>query len=73
MSTYMAFIIGIVVGAIIGNIVQNNRSASGTLKIDQSNPEKDIYRLVIDGKIEKLSKKKRVILKVDSDADLSQN
>lgn len=43
----------------------------GVIRIDQSNPEKDIYRLDIDD-IDKLSKKKRILLKVDVHADLSQ-
>lgn len=52
-------------------IVWRIRSASGTLRIDHSNPEKDIYRLEIDN-LDDLSKKKRVILKIDHNANLSQ-
>ncbi len=43
----------------------------GVLQIDHSNPEKDVYRFVID-KIDDLSKKKYIVLKVDNNADLSQ-
>ena len=43
----------------------------GTLKIDHSNPEKDLYRFEID-KIEDLSERRVLILKIDNNADLSQ-
>ena len=43
----------------------------GVLQIDHSNPEKDVYRFVIDN-IDDLSKKKYIVLKVDNNADLSQ-
>lgn len=35
----------------------------GTLKIDRHNPSKDVYTIEIDD-LDKLSKKKRIILKV---------
>lgn len=47
------------------------RSAHGTLRIDHSNPEKDVYRIEIDD-LDALSRKKRVILEVDNSAILSQ-
>lgn len=43
----------------------------GTLRIDQSNPEKNIYRIELD-KLDIVSKKKHIYLKVDPKADLSQ-
>lgn len=43
----------------------------GTLKIDHSNPRKDLYRIEIDD-IYNLPKKKRVVLQVEDNADLSQ-
>ena len=52
-------------------IAWHYRSASGTLRIDHSNPLKDIYRIEIDD-LDKLSRKRRVVLKVDHNADLSQ-
>lgn len=45
-------------------------SAHGALRIDHSNPEKDIYRIELDN-LDDL-RKKRVILYVDDHADLSQ-
>lgn len=43
----------------------------GVLRIDHSNPEKDIYRIDIK-ELDRLDKKKYVTLKVDNHADLSQ-
>lgn len=43
----------------------------GVLKIDHSNPEKDVYRFDISN-LDDLTKKKRVVLRVDNSADLSQ-
>lgn len=43
----------------------------GVLKIDCSNPQKDVYRIVI-GDLSRLKNKKRIVLKVDPRADLSQ-
>ena len=58
-------------GVAVGSIVTSCRKASGTLRIDHSNPEKDVYRFDIDD-LNGLSKKKRIVLKVDNYADLSQ-
>ena len=40
--------------------------------IDQSDQEKDIYRICIN-KLNDIPKKKRLILRVDPNADLSQD
>lgn len=42
----------------------------GTLRIDRSNPEKDVYRFDVYD-LESLSKKKYIIIRVDNKADLS--
>lgn len=44
--------------------------ATGSLRIDHSNPDKDLYRFEI-GEIDDLNKKKCVILKIDHNAKLS--
>lgn len=62
--------IGIVIGILGATIASAVSGASGVLRIDHSNPEKDIYRFEIDN-IEKLSKKKAIVLKIDNQADLS--
>ena len=61
----------VMVVLIVIQVVWRIRSASGTLRIDHSNPLKDIYRLEIDD-LDKLTRKTRVVLKVDHNADLSQ-
>lgn len=75
MSWYLWLVVGIIVGMIatgvFSAVFRKLRTACGTLKIDHSNPEKDVYRLDI-GDLDKLSNKKRVVLKVDNRADLSQ-
>ena len=66
------FIVGFIFGFCIMGIVRKLRGVSGTLKIDRHDPEKDVYRLEIDN-LDDLSKKKIVVLKVDTKANLSQN
>lgn len=59
----------ILLGMVVVNTVKECASAKGVLKVDHSNPEKDVYRFEIDH-IESLNKKKRVVLKVDHHAVL---
>lgn len=68
MEIYFAFMLGILVGLIIGFIIRPQ--LFGTLKIDNSNPAKDVYRLEIDN-FDDLSGRKRITLRVDNNADLS--
>lgn len=65
---------GLCVGSLIGNIIciAYIKRVCGTLRIDRTNPEKDLYRFDIDD-LDSLSKKKRIILKVDNNADFSQH
>lgn len=44
----------------------------GTLNIDQSNPEKDLYLFDV-GDLEKLPKKKYIVLKINANAHLTDN
>lgn len=67
----LIFLIGVALGATINCIVRELTTASGTMRIDHSNPEKDVYRLEIDN-LDKLSKKTRITLDIDHNADLSQ-
>lgn len=68
----MSFLLGVIVGLIVASIfVWNLWTASGTLRVDHSNPEKDLYRFEIDD-LDKLDKKKKIILKIDHHANLSQ-
>jgi hypothetical protein len=63
--------IGCIVGSIVTSVIFYVRCHYGTLRIDHSDPEKDIYRFDVDD-LDKLSKKKRIMLKIDNNADLSQ-
>lgn len=69
---FMIFIAGVLAGSIMYAIMQSIFVAHGTLRIDHSDPEKDIYRLEI-GDLDKLNRKSYVELKIDHHADLSQN
>lgn len=63
--------IGAIIGSIVVNIYHYMRTSSGTLRIDHSNPDKDVYRIELDD-LDNLSKKKRIVLQVDNNAELSQ-
>ena len=56
------FFVGVIVGLIVAVSFSRWRP-DGRLKIDRSNPEKDIYRIEIED-LDKLNKKSLVILKV---------
>ena len=57
------FLAGMIIGGIIVYGFKYVRASYGTLKIDRLDPKKDIYRLEI-GDLDKLSRKKWVILKI---------
>lgn len=63
--------ISAIIGSIVVNIYHYMRTSSGTLRIDHSNPDKDVYRIELDD-LDNLSKKKRIVLQVDNNAELSQ-
>lgn len=67
---FLPFIVGVVLGAILTVLIMYGRKPSGTLRIDHSNPEKDIYRFDIDD-FDSLSKQKQIVMKIDNNADLS--
>lgn len=72
MDVVIILLVGVFIGSVIADVIFYVRFlAEGTLRIDHTDPEKDVYRFEIDD-IDKLSKKKRVVLKVDNNADLSQ-
>ena len=68
---YLILFVCSFVSSIVTMIVMYLTSSRGTLRIDHSNPEKDVYRIEINN-LEDLSRKKRVILDVDNSAILSQ-
>lgn len=65
-----AIVLTAVISSVLTSLFLHLGSAHGTLRIDHSNPEKDIYRIELDN-LDDL-RKKRVILYVDDHADLSQ-
>ena len=71
MSSYLFFIIGVVVGTVISVIINGLKKSYGVLKIDTSDPAKDKYRIYIDD-LDNLNKKKQLLLSIDHNADLSQ-
>lgn len=71
MEFWLMFILGFCFGLLGAVVYQQSKTMSGTLKIDHSDPEKDMYLFEIDD-LDKLDKKTRVYLKVDHSADLSQ-
>lgn len=68
---YLLFIVGVCLGSLMTILVRERGTVMGVLLIDSSNPEKDVYRFDV-GNMNNLSKKKRVILKIENDVDLSQ-
>lgn len=71
LHSIIMIIIGIVIGILISSLIIKKRESTGTLKIDHSNSEKDIFRFDID-EIDNLYHKNIIILKIDHNADLSQ-
>lgn len=70
--TFIVFLIGLVAGGSIVNVIFGvYYKPEGTLRIDRSNLEKDIYRIEIND-LDGLPNKKRVVLKIDNHANLSQ-
>jgi hypothetical protein len=63
MAYLIGFIIGVVAYAILSFIVELTRSVWGTLDVDHSKPDKDVYRINIDD-LDCLNVKKRVVLRV---------
>lgn len=68
---YLLFAAGFLIGVITGFILVKLHTVYGTLKIDTSNPEKDTWRLCFDKCIDDIPKKKRIMLKVEANADIS--
>ena len=67
----LSIFIGTCIGAVISNLYFHAKTKYGTLRIDHSNPEKDIYRIEFDN-LDDIDKKKHVYLKIDNNANLSQ-
>lgn len=66
----LLFLGGAAIGIIISMLLNFLKTSYGVLKIDISDSEKEMYRICLDD-LDDLKKKKRIMLKVDSNADLS--
>lgn len=71
MNIYLMFALGVVVGSIVSNFLFYFRTKRGIMRIDHSDPEKDICRIDLNGQL--TNKTKRFILKVDHNAKLSDS
>ena len=70
MLDVLLFLGGVAIGIIISMLLNFLKTSYGILKIDISDREKEMYRIGLDD-LDDLKKKKRIMLKVDSNADLS--
>ncbi len=73
MTFYLMFIGAFLIGVFVGVLLCKGLSRyEGVLRIDHTDPEKDVYRFdIVD--FDRLNKKKKITLKVDNSADLSQD
>lgn len=69
---YLGFVIGVVVGSIVTIVASKLRSGYGILRIDHTDPEKDVYRFDLN-KFDDLRKKKRIVMRIDNNADFRKN
>lgn len=67
----LSFVLGMVFGMTV-MLIAVIRLIVGTLRIDHSDPVKDLYRFEIDD-LDKLNKKSMIVLKIDHDAHFSQD
>lgn len=61
-------LVGVVIGAIVTYILHRRAEAVGTLEVDYTNPEADLFRLKIDEDLENLVTKKYVLIKVQNNS-----
>lgn len=71
MAMTIVFGIGVIVGSLLTDLYFYRTRTTGTLRIDHSNPDKDVYRIELDY-IHDLPKKKEIVLTIDNNARLSQ-
>ena len=69
MNSYLIFSLGIIIGSIMTRLILQVSSAKAVLRIDHSNPEKDIYRLDLNNVCS--TNKKILLLKIDHRANFT--
>ena len=57
-------LIGVLIGLVIAKIIQLRICSYGYLEINYSNPEKDMYKIMLDDDLDTLATRKRIELKV---------
>lgn len=67
----IAFLLGMAIGMFIINLIWSMQKTTGTLRIDHSDPGRDLYRFEIDD-LENINEKKRITLHIDHNAHISQ-
>jgi hypothetical protein len=67
----LTIFLGVILGISSNSYIKSGADTDGTLQIDTSNPQKDIYRMQFNGNVENLGNKKRVIFTVDKNSKLS--
>lgn len=65
------FMLGVLIGIGVGKLFRSVKSV-GVLRIDRTNPEKDLYTIEIEN-LECLNDVSEVLLKVDNNANLSND
>jgi hypothetical protein len=68
----IAWIFGALVGAFITLIIVRKHTSHGTLVVDLTDPEKDVFRLILDEDLESIAEQKHVRLKVAVRSEHSQ-
>lgn len=66
---YLVFLIGVLFGAILSNILRFERTAFGVFKIDH---REESCQVCLNTEDVMKTKKKKIVLKIDHDADFSQ-
>ena len=64
------YICGVIVGIVI-SVVWSRAHACGTIEVDCSDPDKDVYRLVLND-LKSLTKKRWIVFKVNRNAHFSR-
>lgn len=68
----MEFVIGLFVGGLLFWLFFDRKKPSGKFIMDFSDPAKDICRLELDESLDSIWSKKKIVLKVVTIEDLSQ-
>ena len=70
-ASYFTFLFGLILGTVITRLWTYIKTVDATFVIDAtSDPDKDIYRLDIS-RLDNITKKKWMLLKIQNNADLS--